>query len=82
MFTCRKWFKSVETHNYALVFHKDFGQRGNWALYLFHGGYKARLLGKKGNQKDTCHNENGLCTKTNTILALIMTQIARLYGIL
>ena len=43
-------------------------------------GYNARFLGKKGNQIDACHNENGPCTKT-TMLRSTMTQIARPYGI-
>ena len=35
MFTCRKWFKSVETHNYALGFHKDYPTLGKKVIGLY-----------------------------------------------
>ena len=77
IFTCRNWLKNVETHNYALGFHKGYPALGKKVigLYTYYmEGYNARF------QIDACHNENGPCTKT-TILRSTMTQIARPYGI-
>lgn len=54
MFTCRKWFRNVETHKYALGCHKGYPTLGKKVigLYTYYmERYNARVLGRRETKK-------------------------------